>query len=90
MYVLGNVQTGSEALTVSCLICMGGNFLAGAVLANHHGLVSRLGMSGAIAPIPHVFTASTEKKIIEIRTRSLYFTSKTTVQMSTTFGITTT
>jgi hypothetical protein len=41
---------------------MGGNFLAGAELANHHALMSRLRMTGAILPIPHDFAAGTEKK----------------------------
>jgi hypothetical protein len=42
---------------------MGGNFLAGAELANHHGLMSRLRMSASIPPIPHAFTAGTKKNI---------------------------
>jgi len=63
LYLLGNVRTGSEARTVCCSINKGGNFLAGAELGNHHGLVSRLKMSGVIPPIPHAFTIGTEKKI---------------------------
>jgi hypothetical protein len=62
-YVPGNAQTGCAAQKTCRLINTGGNFLAGAELANHHALVSRLRMSGAVLPIPQVFAAGTGKKI---------------------------
>ena len=84
-----NVQNGSAAHTAGRLFNTGGNFLVGAELANHHDLVSRLRMSGAIPLLPYMPSRLSQRKKINRKSYLIItFNPKCIGRMSTTFGVT--